>query len=327
MLFLFRTNQFLLSIFFVIYAVILRYAFFINTHVEKAVPKGGIMSDWLYEMVDPQSTTAGIISILLIVFQAIVINQMVTEYRMAKQITLFPGLFYILFGSFGLSLLPFSSGLIANTFVLLAIYQLMNVYKEHSAAANIFNVGFLISLASLFHYGYFIFIIIALLGLNILRGFRFKEILILLIGLITPYYFVGVYAYWYDFLPLLYETQISNFGFLDFNIQWNYNTIAVFALYGLLLLIALLNFSRYNLSKRMHARKNIEIVFLALFFTSFIVFFQKNITADDLIIVAPYLGILLSFNFVNMDRSWAELFHGAIFIGALVLQYLYLFGF
>ncbi len=326
MLFLFRTNQFLLSIFLIIYAIILRYAFFINEHIENALPKG-ILSEWTYHTIDPKSTLAGVISIILIAIQAIIINQMINEFRMAKQITLFPGLFYILFGSFGIGLLPFSSGLIANTFILMGIFQLMRVYKEHSAAGNIFNVGFLISISSLFHFGYFIFILLALFGLNILRGFRFKEIIILLFGLLTPYYLMGVYAYWNDFLPLFYEQQFSHVGFLDFDIQWNYNTIASFSLFGILGVIALINFSKYNLSKRMHARKNIEIIFLAIIFTILMIFLQKNITVDDLITLAPYLGILLSFNFVNMDRSWAELFHGIIFIGALVLQYLYLFGY
>ena len=325
MLFLFRTNQILLSIFLIIYAVILRYAFFVNEHVLAAMPKG-VLSEWMFDWIDPKSTMAGVISIALIVVQGIVINQMVTEYRMANHITLFPGLFYILFASFGISIIPFSSGLLANTFILLGMFQLMKVYKEHSAAGKIFNIGFLISISSLFHFGYFIFIIVTLLGLNVLRGIRFKEIIILLFGLMTPYYLLGVYAYWNDFLPEFYQHQFSNFGFLDVNISWSYDTIALFSLYGILLIIVLINYSNYNLSKRMHARKNISIVFIAIIFAFFTIFFQKNITVDDLIILSPYLGILLSFNFVNLDRSWAELFHGVIFIGALILQYLYYFG-
>src|SRR6185503_18765652 len=87
-------------------------------------------------------------------------------------------------------------------------------YKKEAALALIFDAGLLVSIASLFFFPYIVFILFIIAALMILRPFNLREYLMAILGLLVPYYFIGVYFFWYGKLPEFWQTiQISHLRF------------------------------------------------------------------------------------------------------------------
>ena len=327
MLSIFRTNQIFANILLIIYATITHISLFIVPSSWKP-QNSGILSDWVYSWLDVPSILASIFSILLVSFQATIINFICIRYRMAAEINLFPGLFYILIVSLIPDFLHLSPILLGNTFLIFALYQLLETYKKYSAADNIYNVGLWIGVASLFYFSFAIFFLLGWLGLNILRAFKLKERIILLIGFLSPYLLTFTYAFWNDnSLAFLQKQGFSNLAFLDFA------TIEPLTLYVgggtilLLLLTALLSSRTYSLKKNIRVQKNINILFLCLFISVFSLLFQSNIGIEHLLLLSVPLGIFISFNFTRMSNQMAESLHLIWLTLVLFWQFFPLFQF
>ncbi len=325
MLQLFRTNQFAVNILLLFYASLLWFSTFVIAHPVSVV-KGGALGELFLFWVDPTSTAANLIAIILVFFQAFLVNVLVSKYRMASELSLFPGVFYILLTSFFPDFLYLSPILIANTFLILLFYELFDTYRQPSSAAKIFNVGFFVGLASLIYGSYFLFIFLAIIALSILRAFRTKEIVILVIGLGVPYFLGGTLSFWLDQWDFFWQAQFGNvYEFLNFVGGATWINYAKLSFIGLLLLIVIFSYRSYNLKKNIRIQKNISIFYWALLIGALSLLVQSPIALIHLLIIVPVLAILLSFSFLKFSKPTAEALHLIFLICALLLQYKTLF--
>ena len=259
---------------------------------------------------------------ILILIQAVLLNMLVSKYRMAKQVTLFAGVFYILFVSFLPEFGALSPALIGNTFFIIALGELFDSYKKYSSAAKIFNVGFSLSLASLFYFPFIYYFFFGFISLGILRSFRLKERLILLIGFLAPYFLLSVYYFWFDRLGEFWQVHfLNNVSFFSFEWNMTLETIAKLSFFFLSTLVCIFSYRLYRLKKDIQVQKNLDILFWGLFFGGISFLFQANVSIDHLLLLAPSLAIFISFNFLELPRSWAETIHLLLVIGALFWQY------
>ena len=321
MLQLFRTNLFLASILLIFYIIILRLFLFI-TPLSWEPSNQGILAEWIYNLFGKTGTLLSIVSMILILIHAILLNFLVSKYRMAKQITLFAGVFYILFVSFLPEFGTLSPALMANTFFIIALGELFDTYKKYSSAAKIFNVGFSLSVASLFYFPFIYYFFFGFISLGILRSFRIKERLILFIGFIVPYFLLSVYYFWFDRLGTFWQVQfLNNATFFNFDWSLASETIAKISLFLVATLVSAISYRLYHFKKDIQIQKNLDILFLSLFFGGITLFFETDVSVEHLILLTPSLAIFISFNFLELPRSWAETFHLLLFLGALFWQY------
>ncbi len=323
MLELFRTNQFIANLLLIFYVVLLRLSTFILPNEEWLPSNSALLSEWLYTITGTTGVLPNVLAILLLFFQAFMINVLVARYRMANTITLFPGLFYILIACSIPSFLHFSPLLMANTFYIFALLELFGTYKRYSSANSIFNVGLSIGLASLFHFSYIIFILLAFIGLGTMRAFKIREGLMLLIGFTIPYYLTWIWYFWYDQSALFWKRQfVDNFAFFDFISQTGYQYYIELIFFGLLIVVTILSIGSYTLKKSMHVQKNISILYWGLLLSILTLLFQANIDVSHLLILTVPLGIFISFNFLtSLSKPMAEVVHLVLLFSIIVLQY------
>ena len=120
MLSLFRTNQIAFSILLLVYALILRFSYFLgSTPIDMA--NDGILSIFIKDYLGDSTLVTGMITVLVVFFQALLVNNLANKYRLFRETTLFPGLFYILLVSCIQDFLPISAVLLGNTFLIIAI--------------------------------------------------------------------------------------------------------------------------------------------------------------------------------------------------------------
>ena len=118
----------------------------------------GVLSHVAYNYLGTHGWLPDLISLILVLLQALLLNILSARFRVSREVTMFPGLFYILLMSTLPSFLHLSPVLMGNTFLILAISSLFNAYNKSSVADSIFNIGFWIGVASLFYFSNFAFL-------------------------------------------------------------------------------------------------------------------------------------------------------------------------
>jgi hypothetical protein len=323
MLSFFRTNQPLANIFLLVYLLIVRVSTFV--HPLTSVPKSqGILTQWMYMEVSPNSFVAHIMSFLLIFVQAIFINITISRFRVTGEMSLLPGLFYCLVSSFIPEFLTLSPILLANTFLIVAMFYMFDIYKNNYASSRIFDVGLWIGVASLFHFSYLVFVLWGFVGLGILRGIRPKELLMLLFGFAIPFFLFWVFLFWNDKGGLLGKHFTDNLGFLSFVKNSNPTTYVKLGVMGLMITILLLASSLFFSKRTISTQKFISIVYWMLLISGFSILIQSNLELNHLLILTVPMGILLSMLFLRIKSATAEALHLVFLAVALVLQFEYM---
>lgn len=154
---------------------------------------------WLIKGITPaggsNALLCSLLSFVLLYTQALMINYLINEYRLIAKPTFLPAMAYLLITS----LLPewnyLSSTLVSATLIIWSLIKLFRLYNMAAAQAQIYNIGLLTGISSYIYFPSACFIICIILGLVILKPFRLNEVVLFLLGCLTPYYFVAAYLF------------------------------------------------------------------------------------------------------------------------------------
>ena len=97
----------------------------------------------------------------------------------------------------------FSGDMIAFVLFVLAVSELLRMYYHNELVSAAFNIFFLLFLAGLFVYQYFLLMPLFLLGIVILRSFTFRIFLASLVGVIAPMSVLTAVCYLTDSMEVL----------------------------------------------------------------------------------------------------------------------------
>lgn len=322
MLAFFRTNQVYYNILLIFYILLLRFSVFIAPFEWQ--PSGqGLLSELIYAAIGSQQLISHVTAMLLLLIQGFVVNLLVLDGRLANESNQFPGLFFVLAACIIPDFLYLSPVLIGNTFFLIALAEMMSTYKNPACSDRIFNAGLLTGVASLCYFPFLFFAIVLLAALAILRTLNLQEILVIFTGLLLPYFLTGIYFFWFDRLDYFLDVQFNrNLGFFSYSNRLNgwsdYLKIFVFA--GMIVFV-LVNNGAYLYKKNIQAQKKISIFYWVMIAAGLAAPFQVNLTFEHLLLLAPALGVLISFTFTMMKPQWAESIHFLVLLLVLSLQF------
>lgn len=322
MLRLLRSNQPLLILLILLYAIIVRaYAF--TTTVNWKPLNSNLISDYIYGLVGVNTFANSIAALLLVVLQGVAINVMVNNYKMGRELTYFPAMTYVLLASAIPEFIYLSPALMGNTFVMIAIAEMFRWYRRYEASAQIFNVGFWIAISSMFYFSNISFYFLAIIALFNLRSFQLNELLILTIGLFIPYFFVGVYQFWYDGLNAFMSQYVwSNFSFLDWKIEWETYSYFKILFFICLVIWVFLQSQAYFFKTNIQNQKYITVLFWCMLIAMIPVIFQSNLALDHLLLLCIPLSVFIAFNLINIEkRVRAEVVHAFLLLVVLSFHY------
>ncbi len=297
-------------------------AFFLQQDI--LTSKGTFLFDLLTQYLPaPGSVSNYVIAAAMALLQAVMLNVMVSKYRLTEEITLFPGVFYLLLMGFNPAFWIVNPLLIANFFVLFAIIELVATYKEYSSAGRIYNVGFFIGLGSLCYFSYIVFLIFAWIGIGIVRAIQWRERVTLILGFLSPYFLVGTYQYWNDNLSLFWEKGIlGNFQFLSFGTFNGFGELVTAGLIAFFVVVGIFSYKLYTYKKKIKIQKIIDLLYWVLAISALSILFQVQINVQHFQILLPILAIFVSINFVEMSKRWSGLLHLFLFVGILIWHYI-----
>jgi len=145
---------------------------------------------------------------------ALLINRLLVTNRYVAPASYLPAVAVILFTSLVAATSLFNGQLIANFLLLLAFLIAVSMVNTEVKLASVFNIGLVISLASLFYFPYIFFVLFAFFALLILRVTTWREWFLVAVGLALPYLWAFGIAF------LLQQTN-----YLTLNLGFSYPTI------------------------------------------------------------------------------------------------------
>jgi hypothetical protein len=148
------------------------------------------------------------LGLLLLLLEAFLLNQITNKNETLSKLSFIPALLYIILMSADNSMLTLHPSLVANMLLLLSFYSFTDSYRKDAAFSNVFDVGALFAIATLFYAPFVILFPVLAIGLFAFRPFNWREWTICMIGIIIPYLFTITIYFWNDNLHYLITDKI-----------------------------------------------------------------------------------------------------------------------
>jgi hypothetical protein len=250
-----------------------------------------------------------LIAFILVVLEAFLLNYIVNENEILPKPSYLPALFYIVFMSSDNTLLMIYPLIVANLFILLAIYKLVSSYRKDSAFSNAFDAGILLSIATLFYIPCLVFLPILGIGFILFRPFNWREWLISFIGVLVPYTFVFTYYFWNDRSGYFGDVKLFFSG-------WHQHTALVLSksfyfMFTVSVVILLFSFRKLFVGILDASQKNKKGIILLLWFSVLAmlsIFIAPSVSIRSFSSLAIPVSIFCANYFLKIKKSWwAEL--------------------
>lgn len=180
----------------IIFGLLLKLPLFIHPRPTVAKEVDGRLFQWFISILPADNTLiSSVLAFALLYVQALLLNYLMNEYRMMAKPSFLPAMSYLLITS----LLPewnyLSAPLVANTFIIWMLISLFRLYNAGNAKGQVYNIGLIAGISSYIYFPSVAFTICVLLGLLVLKAFRLNELVLFLLGFLTPYYFFALYLF------------------------------------------------------------------------------------------------------------------------------------
>lgn len=261
---------------------------------------------WVINWISSPGTGNGFISsfiaFALLYIQALMVNYLVNEYRLMPRPTYLPAMAYLLITS----LLPewsfLSAPMVATTFIIWLFIKLFRLYNVENARGAIFNIGLLLGISSYFYFPSACFLLCILLGMVVLKPFRLNEVVLLLVGCLTPYYFMAAVLFLQDRLSMA-----TFFPHLSFRIPTIKSNLWL-AISILLLAVPFLAggfFVQAHLHKMLiQVRKAWSVLLFYLLLAFFIPFVNSNSSFSNWILLAVPFACFHASTYYYPAKKW-----------------------
>lgn len=239
-----------------------------------------------------------LLSFLFMIIQAWMLNRVITSKNMVDRNSMLPALVYIVLMSSTFSLFGLHPVWFANFFLIITLDKMFDVFRDEAVFVEIFNVGFFVSLASLFYFPAMIFIFLIISALIIYFLVNIRSIFASLIGLFLPYMFAALYFYWNDIsfaqIFLAGTLQVTAEFLTRHIVPFGWVSIIVIGLTGLIAILRLYLGALRDKPVRIRKRYQVLLIYLIVAVVSVLIA-GKTIDIHHGIIMLPLSAIIAGF--------------------------------
>jgi len=315
---IFKKNLFFNSLLLLPFAMILRLYSLFNSSSLKPVESGGILYRLFLSILPDSPILYSLLSIFVVFIEAVLINRLVIKNRFSRDITLLPGMFFIILVSLSPKMLVLSPMMLGLLFVILSFLNLFKTYKKYQSERYLFNAGFYLGIAILFCFNYILLVIPLILGLLSIRVFKIKEAFQLISGFLLVAYFYTFGLYWYG-KPLVFPKVSFDLYLIQPKDIFSY---LIIGLYLFFILNTVLTYRKFVIKKSIQSQKKINIVFTILVFSiAFIFFINPNDFYNYLYLIAFALSYFTSAIFLRIKNNLILEIVSAILIFSILIYH------
>jgi hypothetical protein len=295
MVFLFRDRSDINVLFLVLLSVAVHFHFYLEAPIVIANPTDGLLAYLLFNYIKPLPPLALIVIFhLIVIVQALRLNILVSRFKMFQQVSYLPAFTFVILTA----LFPFwdaiSSGLIANAFIIWILVKLNRLFDQTQPKTLEFNIGMIVGVSILLYEPIAILIPVVIFALAIIRPFRLTEWLVLIMGIVLPFYFIFTYVFLTD-SAAAFTAFLPKLDWVNPLVAMDDKSIIALSFMGLQLLIGLYFWQDQQNRFIIQVRKYWGVMLLTLVVTFFqpIIFSSQALYASA-IVIAP-LASFISF--------------------------------
>lgn len=325
----FKSNNPGVTVFYIAYLFAFRVCFFFTpvdtgyvfTHTEPlshlffSVMKASLLH---YAWLSP------VLAAVLSLAQALLINNIVNENKMLAKKNYLAGLMFIITASFFKESLVLSPALLSLTFVIIATERMFSLIRKENAFGDVYDIGFLITIAGLFYFPAMLFILFAYIGLGTMRAFAYRDWVIILLGFISPLIVLFTWYFWFDktgaLLPDL--ANMHNHTWLN-RVQLKPEGWMLFGSMLLLTAASLVLLPGALYSSLIQVRKFSTTLIALLFLIAVAFTMQQTAHLSHWVLLSLPLGIIISMVIMQIkNKVVSEVIHLILILLVLAGQYL-----
>lgn len=220
---------------------------------------------------------------LLVLVQALRLNYLFTDNRMYSSISYLPAMVYVLLTATFVEFSSFTPALVDNIIVIWLFAKTVKLYNAPNPKTLLFDIGLIIGVSIILYHPSALLILVAFFALMVVRPFIASEWVVLIMGVLFPYYMLAAYLY----LTSRLSTIADHIPKWALNLPDTHINVSFFITTGLIILILIIGlfyWQRESLRLLIHVRKNWGVLMVMLLIMLPIPFINKDATMDSLLL-------------------------------------------
>jgi hypothetical protein len=254
----------------------------------------------------------------IVVLEALRLNYLFTDHRMYSKQNNLVAMVYILLSGVFTVWTNITPALLDNFLVIWLFAKIVKLYSSPNAKTLLFNIGLIIGVSILLYQPSALLILVAFFGLMVLRPFAFREWMVLLMGVICPFYFLASWLYLTDRIKL-FLNYIPDWGF---NLPVSQASVFFFVTIGLvivILIIGLFYWQHENRRLLIQVRKNWVVLLVMLLIMLPVPFINQGAGIESLFLWIVPASPFIAKGFLGPKRNFLPnlMFWSLLAIGIL----------
>lgn len=290
----FKDRSPLTIIWLIFLSLVVHSRFIIDPPVVAAAEDDGLISVFLNQYV--AGLHPGFLMLLyhtLVIVQALRITFLFNGQRMYSKPTFFPAMTFILLTGLFTEWGNITPALVINLMVIWIFALTTRMYGTQQPKALLFNIGLITGICIILYHPTALLIFVGMFALMIVRPFNVTEWIVLLMGVVAPFYFLFSYLYLVDKLGRIEE-------YLP---EWQLNLPVIeswpqfFITIGVVIVMLIVGVYYWQLASRrmlIHIRKNWGVLVAMMLVLMMLPFVSKNAALDSLLLwivpVSPFIA-------------------------------------
>ena len=258
----------------------------------------------------------------LALFQAVYFNYVGRKRQLFTERNYVPGLVYLVFMNLSFDYSTLSPALLSNTFLLLAFSTLLKQMDREGATDEVFEMGFYLSIATLFYLPNVVFVVWAFFSLLLYTGINFRQHALSFFGFIFPIAFTFLVFFFRNSLDDLNRNLLASaFQVRQYNLS-DFQAVLLCLLFPLLFtalgFFRIVGYGRFvNFQTRVH-----QIMLLWLLFATVSVGLMPYLAPMQFMAFLPPIAFFTTNFFLLFRKKWlAEIIFLGLLASILLVQY------
>lgn len=242
-------------------------------------------------------------SIVLVIFQASILNQSLIQNKAYPSPTYVPALIYVLAMNLSFDFMTLSPVLMSMTFVLLALNNLFKRMDNQTQDELFVYTGVYLGLAVLFFLPMIFYVVVTMLALVLYTGSILRRMLLLVYGFATVLILAGVYYFWKDGFLIYNHHFFGSLWLVDAKWLMSGQGLGLAILLPLVILLFSI-YRTYTQGKYINFQSKIQSVMLMFLLSgAFAFFLMKERAMFQLIYIVPVFAFFVS-HYLQVIKNW-----------------------